>query len=883
MSTLTPSHQRQRAVIAANLAATVIIFGIDISLPRGYVIAYAYILVVLGAALGRITATVAGFAGLSITLTLVAYFIKRDDVGVIPHGTLMFGRIVAVILTALAAALAIAMIVRDRKTLALDRALRSAEIDREVDRRMLAAASELAAIGTWSINEDDDRFDWSDAAALMHGRAPGYRPTREQVLALMVPEDAERLSVALDLAQSQGVPFREEIRVLSRGGGERWLVKMGEALTAEDGSVVRLHGTVQDITRWKRAELSATTLHHRFTRLTKALPIIVWTATPTGAIDFFNEALVRYTGLTEGELLADNWMSVLHPDDVEMVNQRWSEAIATGSPYEAEFRIRGADGSYRWHRVAAQCERDEHGEIVRWWGSATDIDATRALRERTNLLLQERETIMESMKDGLYALDQDYRILYANQSAEAIFGRTDPELIGHVIWDIFPGSEKTDAATVIVRAMEDGTPGQLTYFSDILDKWLDLSVTRSAVGVTVFLRDVTEVKALSERLGQSQRLEAVGQLTGGIAHDFNNLLTVVLGGADALMEDEGLSADGREMAAIIGQAAQRGAELTHRLLAFSRKQPLEPHTVDLAQRLRDLEPLLRRTIGEDISMAVLSPDEGALALVDPTQYDNAVLNLAINARDAMAGGGSLTIEVGTATLDESYATAHAEVTPGTYAVTTVTDSGDGIPPEVVGKLFDPFFTTKRAGKGSGLGLAMVWGFVKQSNGHITVYSEPEYGTSFKLYLPASSAPLDVSDEAVSAPRAQRVTSGTILIAEDDHLVRTFAASQLRAHGYEVVDTSSGPEALEALESMERLDLLFTDVIMPGGMTGRALADAVLAQRPGTPVLYTSGYTENVILHNGRLDAGVRLLAKPYSARQLLDLVGQVMSKQGTEA
>lgn len=336
------------------------------------------------------------------------------------------------------------------------------------------------------------------------------------------------------------------------------------------------------------------------------------------------------------------------------------------------------------------------------------------------------------------------------------------------------------------------------------------------------------------------------------------------------------------MATIIGQAAQRGAELTHRLLAFSRKQPLEPQTVNLAQRLRDLEPLLRQTIGEDISMAVAAPHD-ALALVDPTQYDNAVLNLAINARDAMPQGGSLTIEVGTVTLDTTYATAHAEVSPGNYAATTVTDSGHGIPPESVGKLFDPFFTTKREGKGSGLGLAMVWGFVKQSNGHVTVYSEPGYRTSFKLYLPAASAPLDVAEEAVSTPRAPRVTSGTILIAEDDDLVRTFAAGQLRSHGYEVVETSSGPQALEALQAMDQLDLLFTDVIMPGGMIGKELADAVLKQRPGTPVLYASGYTENVILHNGRLDPGVHLLAKPYSTQQLLNHVGNVVSTQENEA
>jgi PAS domain S-box-containing protein len=529
-----------------------------------------------------------------------------------------------------------------------------------------------------------------------------------------------------------------------------------------------------------------------------------------------------------------------------------------------------------WHHLLAQPERNDEGSIIRWWGSSMNIDSTRRLRDEADKLAAERETILESTTDGVFALDQDWRVAYINGSARRILEIEHVELLGKVLWEVFPHLAGAELHEFLVETRTRGTPAQLTYRSTLADKWLELSATPSNPGITVFFRDVTEVRRLSEQLAQSQRLEAVGQLTGGIAHDFNNLLTVVLGGADALADDDSVSGEAREMAQMITAAAERGAELTHRLLAFARRQPLEPLSVDLAGRLRGLEPLLRRTIGEDISLSVEPADGPSLAEVDPGQYDNAVLNLVINARDAMPHGGSVMIEVETVTVDDSLVPAPTAVTPGTYVVTTVTDSGEGIPKNDLSRLFDPFFTTKETGKGSGLGLAMVWGFVKQSGGNVTVYSEPGIGTSFRLYLPTASvgaAPETLpSDQIRTSP-----VTGTILLAEDDALVRRFATDRLRSRGYDVVEAGSGPEALTALDAMGDIDLLFTDVIMPGGMTGRELADAVLALRPGTPVLYASGYTEDVILHNGRLDEGVKLLAKPYSARQLLHRVGELVT------
>jgi PAS domain S-box-containing protein len=779
-------------------------------------------------------------------------------------------------------ALVVALVVaREAENTELVRTLRGAEESRSADKRMLAAASEIAAIGTWSIDVDDDRMTLSDEAARMLGVASETHPLRSEVLGHMDPADAKTLGEHVEAAWERGIPFRQEVRSNPPGGTPRWIVTMGERVRLGEDSVARVHGTVQDITTWKQAELAASDQHNRLAQLTRSLPIIVWTADPQGNIEYFNDALVEYTGSAPEDLLGDKWSAAVDPRDLDAVVAAWTESLETGKAYDIEYRVRGADGVYRWHHLAAQPELDDAGTIVRWWGTSINVDATRHLREEADKLAADREIILESTTDGIFALDHEWRVVFMNASALRILEIEHVELRDRVLWEVFPHLDGAELHEFLKETRTRGAPARLTYRSTLADKWLEMSATPSASGVTVFFRDVTEVRRLSERLAQSQRLEAVGQLTGGIAHDFNNLLTVVLGGADALAADDSMSDQAKEMADMITAAAERGAELTHRLLAFARKQPLEPQAVDLAARLRTLEPLLRRTLGEDISVVVGPCDGDALALVDPGQYDNAVLNLAINARDAMAQGGSITFEVETFTVDDSGATTLAEVAPGTYVVTTVTDSGEGIPAEDLSRLFDPFFTTKEPGKGSGLGLAMVWGFVKQSGGNVTVYSEPDIGTSFRLYLPTAGAG-PATETPTSGQLHTEPVTGTILLAEDDDLVRRFATDRLRSRGYDVVEAGSGPDALKALGLMDRLDLLFTDVIMPGGMTGRELADAVLALRPGTPVLYASGYTEDVIIHNGRLDKGVHLLAKPYSARQLLSRVGELVMPTSPE-
>jgi len=371
---------------------------------------------------------------------------------------------------------------------------------------------------------------------------------------------------------------------------------------------------------------------------------------------------------------------------------------------------------------------------------------------------------------------------------------------------------------------------------------------------------------LNHRLVQSQKMEAIGHLTGGVAHDFNNLLTVILGNAELLVEQLEDHPELLALAETMMRATERGASLTRSLLAFARRQPLEPRSIDVNQLLLHMENLLHRALGEHIECRFVLSREIWPAMIDPAQLETAILNLALNARDAMPGGGRLTVETASVHLDEVYAAQNDDVEPGDYVMVAVADSGSGMSKEVLAHAFEPFFTTKDVGKGTGLGLSMVYGFVKQTGGHIKIYSEVGEGTSVKLYLPRSSLPLaDMTRAATALPRGR---GETILAVEDDDMVRDHVAAELKALGYNVLTAHSGADALQVLRSDTKIDLLFSDVVMPGGMSGPQLAEQALHLRPALRVLYTSGYTENTVIHQGRVDPGVQLLNKPYRRQEL---------------
>jgi PAS domain S-box-containing protein len=494
-------------------------------------------------------------------------------------------------------------------------------------------------------------------------------------------------------------------------------------------------------------------------------------------------------------------------------------------------------------------------------------------------------TLIDSSPAAITSVDRQGRVTMWNPAAERIFGFTGADLLGAPPPTV-PEDRRAEYEAVLARALAgEATEAMMTARRRKDGQIIQISLSAAPLrgagdeieGVTFAIIDITEIRSLETQLRQAQKMEAIGHLTGGMAHDFNNLLTVIIGNAEILSDALDARPDLRELAEAVLGAAQRGADLNNRLLAFARRQTLEPKIVDLGALLAGMEGMLRRMLHEDIDIAIRRAPDLWPVHADPSQLESAVLNLCINARDAMSDGGMLTVEALNVRFEAHDVESSLDITPGAYVMVAVSDTGEGIAPENLARVFDPFFTTKEVGKGSGLGLSMVHGFVSQSQGHVRIYSEVGHGTTVRMYLPCADNVADTGDEAATASLARSSGSETILVVEDDEPVRRHAVTQLEALGYRVIAAADGPSALAILRQRDDIDLLFTDVIMPGGMNGRQLADAAVGLRPTLKVLYTSGYAEDAITHQGRLQPGAQLLAKPYRRADLARKVQAALS------
>lgn len=498
--------------------------------------------------------------------------------------------------------------------------------------------------------------------------------------------------------------------------------------------------------------------------------------------------------------------------------------------------------------------------------------------------------VVENLPDMVLLKEESgdgFRYLLINAAGEELLGKSRDQIVGRTETDLFP-AEESALVTEANRAV--AASGEARIFTDRKlttaggERTVETRMVPIANGngqtalILAIVRDVSEAKRREEQLRQLQRMDAIGRLTGGVAHDFNNLLAIIHGNSE-LVRDQ--LQDGTELAEmtddVIG-AATRGAELVKRLLAFARMQHLEPISVDLGERLPNVIGLLQRALGENVQLQVRMAEGLWPAVIDPTQVDDALLNLAINARDAMPGGGTLTIETQNVHLDEDYAAHHVEVVPGDYVMLAVSDTGTGMEPDVLARAFDPFFTTKEEGQGTGLGLSQVFGWVKQSGGHIKIYSEVGHGTTIKLYLPRASA--DSAEAPAPADTAALGGDETILVVEDNPNVRKTVIRQLRDLGYKSLEADSGAEALQLAAEGREFDLLLTDVVMPGGITGYQLADQLRQTYPDTKVLFTSGYTELARSADqpARKDP---LLSKPYRKQDLGRAVRSALDRPGS--
>ncbi len=601
-----------------------------------------------------------------------------------------------------------------------------------------------------------------------------------------------------------------------------------------------------------------------------------------GMITTWNPGAEQLFGYPAGEAIGTN-IGIIIPDDRKAEISAELARIARGERvrhYETTRIARG--GRPMIVSLSVSPLRSPSGTVVGASKIARDVTERKNAEEA---LLESEEMargIIETALDAFIQMDEDGRVIGWNPQAEALFGWSRDEVIGKALGDlIVPERLRARHTAGVARFLQGGGSTILGKRIEIdalrrdgTEIKVELKVTalrrRSGYVFNAFVQDFPEKRALDEQLRMSQKMEAIGQLTGGVAHDFNNMLTVITGTIEILAE--GVANDPKLAATVklIDEAATRGVEMTQRLLAFARKQPLQPYSTDVNTLLVDAAKLLRQTLGEQIEIESILQDELPPVLVDASQLTTALLNLALNARDAMPYGGKLMLETCDVSLDEAYARANGEVRPGQYVMVAVSDTGRGIPAAIRDRVFDPFFTTKAPGKGTGLGLSMVYGFVKQSGGHIKIYSEEGQGTSLKLYLPQARETDKVLELALAAP----IEGGqeTVLVVEDDALVRNFVTGQLKSLGYTTLVAANAAEALSLINRGATLDLLFTDVVMPGTMNGRQLAEEVVKRLPTVKVMFTSGYTQNAIVHHGRLDPDIILLPKPYRKSDLARLV-----------
>ena len=681
----------------------------------------------------------------------------------------------------------------------------------------------------------------------------------------------------------QGYVTDHEAKFRRSDGSLRYCMLTSTARTMLDGSV-QFQTICRDFTDRKQAEESLRRSEETFRMLAESAPFGLSVMAADTRFEYFNRKFTELFGYTIDDLPDKRtWFLKAYPDEDYRANVSTSwqkdtmDPDAIGEVRPRVFRVRCKDGEDKV--VSFRLVALSDGKQILTY---QDVTAEVRAQERILQAKNEWERTFDAVPDLIMILDNDYRVLRTNKTLLDNLNVTAGEIIGAKCYETFQCPTGVGERTCpYTELLEDGTEHSAEIAFERPAGVFDVSVSPlrneqgSLIGAVHIARDITERKKLEDQLRQAQKMEAIGRLAGGVAHDFNNLLTAIIGYSNMLMEHMPENGSDREKLVQIDRAAERAAALTQQLLAFSRKQVLDLKVMNLNEVISDLEKMLRRLIGEDVELrAALDGSIGSVK-ADPNRVEQILINLAINARDAMPHGGKLTIETANVTLDEDYARSHQEVRPGPYVMCAVSDNGVGMDSETLSRVFEPFFTTKEKGVGTGLGLSTVYGIVKQHEGHISAYSERGLGTTFKVYFPL------VEGAAEEIPRAteRRTLPGgteTILVVEDEKIVLDLSGEILQMLGYTALMASSPAEALAICEEYtNRIHLLLTDVVLPQ-MDGRSLFDRLAIERPDMQVLYVSGYADNAIVHQGVLDPGVHFLQKPFSAHTLACKVRQVL-------
>ncbi|MDE2183528.1 MAG: PAS domain S-box protein [Alphaproteobacteria bacterium] len=638
-----------------------------------------------------------------------------------------------------------------------------------------------------------------------------------------------------------------------------------------------------------------------FREVLDSIPAMIWLTDAGGRRIWFNKSWLAFTGRRIAEELGTGWLGGVHPEDRARAQTAYTDHFAARQTYRIQYRLRRHDGEYRWIEMAGAPRLAPDGTYLGFIGSGTDVHeaATRLAQEKAVQARIEEDLAQTSRQlqlliDGIqdyaiYMMDPEGRVMSWNSGAERIKGYSAGEILGRH-FSIFYTEEDCAGRKPQEVLAHAALAGKFETESWRVRKdgsrfWAQATVNAirdtsgALVGFAKITRDVTDrhqaeelLAQARERLLQAKKMEAVGQLTGGVAHDFNNLLMVVIGNLEIARRNTE-SADPEPVRqrryldfALVG--ARRATTLTQRLLAFSRRQPLNPKPLNVNRFIAGEVEFLQRSLGETVEVEAVGGAGVWTVEADIDQLEAAMLNLAVNARDAMPEGGKLTLETSNAFLDDEYCRVNPEVRPGQYVLISVTDNGTGMTKDVVERAFEPFFTTKGTGAGTGLGLSQVYGFVKQSGGHLKIYSEPDQGTTIRVYLPRQMGDAS-SEEGEMRPVPTRSEAGeTVLVVEDDEDVRSYLAETLKELGYGVLLAHDAKGALDWIGRQDmRIDVLLTDVVLPGP-SGRELSHEALALRPGLKVLFMTGYSRNAIVHQGRLDPGVELIQKPFTHEQL---------------